>query len=249
MRNLARTGIVHFLTVIVALFCVVAGCGGDSDGGTAGSTGGSGAGTGGSAQTCTPYETVSCPCFGGSMGTQQCDAYGTFYSECVCPQTGAGAGGGGMAGTIAGGSGGTAGASGTVGYPPEGGTGGTAGAAGASGMGGTGGMAGVSGWGGTGGTAGMSGTGGTGGIPSTGGACPAGFSCLSNSFLDSFQPGLLFCAPDDASTQFMAGAMGPTPPVCTNVGSADECNAIGLQVSCTELPFLGPMCLKPMCTP
>jgi hypothetical protein len=120
MRNPGPAGNARFLAFFLVISSVLAGCGEDSsNGGTTAGTSGAYSGAGGSATTCTPYETISCPCIGGGMGSQQCDAYGSSYSECNCSQTGAGIGGGGTGGTAGtSGTGGMAGTSGTGGSAP-----------------------------------------------------------------------------------------------------------------------------------
>ena len=240
MRNLWPAAIVRFLGFFFLLSCILAGCGKASeDGGPAAGTPGSWSGAGGSRQTCTPYETISCACMGGVMSTQQCDAYGTSYGECNCPQTGAGTGLGGVSGSGVSGTGGSAGT--------QGGAGGTSGMSGSSGstpvsgsggfvpVSGSGGLFPVSGNGGASGFSGASGSFGTGGSYAQP-TCPPGYSCQTNDLLNMFiggGAGVKFCAGDDPATwQTALFVSGPTPPAC--VTPAD----------CTNLGFTNATCME-----
>ncbi len=74
-----------------------------------------------------PGSQVACACVNGAQGAQKCNASGTGYDPCECPDAGAG-GTGGTSGS--GGTGGTSGSGGTGGTSGSGGTGGTSGSGG-----------------------------------------------------------------------------------------------------------------------
>lgn len=75
------------------LLALFSGCAAGQDIDSNGGSGGGGAG-GSTAGLCVPGKQEVCPCPGGSMGVQACNAQGTAYSACECGTGGSGAGGG-----------------------------------------------------------------------------------------------------------------------------------------------------------
>jgi hypothetical protein len=68
--------------------------------------------------------------------------------------------------------------------------------------------------------------------------CPDGFSCVSNSTLDSFIKGATFCS----------NTADSMPPACTTANGKDECKAMGLpNATCTNI-IIAKACLMLGCT-
>ena len=87
-----------------------------------------------------PNRAISCACPNLAVGVQTCNAEGTAYSECACPDPpSTGGGGTSMGGMSAGGMGGAGGTAGQGGMPGGMGGGGMGGAGGAGGTAGGGG--------------------------------------------------------------------------------------------------------------
>lgn len=70
---------------------LAAACTGSGDEGSAGAGTGGVAGAMAPTTPCTPNAVVTCPCVGGGMGTQACNADGKSYASCMgCPAAGGG---------------------------------------------------------------------------------------------------------------------------------------------------------------